>query len=119
MKNVAYDYDNYKAGTIPYSSYGMQGPILHGKSVCQGYAKAFEYFMDVLGIECELISGTANNGNGTWAGHAWNKVKIDGKWLYIDVTWDDPIPDRGANVYWYKYYLVTDATFGGDHRADN
>ena len=79
----------------------------------------FEYFMDVLGIECELISGTANNGNGTWVGHAWNKVKIDGKWLYIDVTWDDPIPDRGANVYWYKYYLVTDATFGGDHRADN
>lgn len=119
VKNVAYDYDNYKAGTIPYSSYGMQGAILHGKSVCQGYAEAFEYFMDVLGIECELISGTANNGNGTWAGHAWNKVKIDGKWLYIDVTWDDPIPDRGANVYWYKYYLVTDATFGGDHRADN
>ena len=60
-----------------------------------------------------------NNGNGTWAGHAWNKVKLDGNWLYIDVTWDDPLPDRGAYVYWYDYYLVTDPTFGGDHRPSN
>lgn len=116
VKNVAYDYDNYVARTIPRSSYGIAGPILYGKSVCQGYAETFEYFMDVLGIECEMVTGTANNGNGTWAGHAWNKVKLDGNWLYIDVTWDDPLPDRGANVYWYKYYLVTDPTFGGDHR---
>lgn len=119
VKNVAYDYDNYVKRTIPRSSYGIAGPILYGKSVCQGYAETFEYFMDVLGIECETVTGTANNGNGTWAGHAWNKVKLDGNWLYIDVTWDDPLPDRGANVYWYKYYLVTDQTFGGDHRSSN
>ena len=117
VKNVSYDYNNYLKGTIPRSSYGIQGPILYRRSVCQGYAETFEYFMDVLGIECELITGTANNGNGKWSGHAWNKVKVDRQWLYIDVTWDDPLPDKGNTVYWYKYYLVTDPTFGGDHRA--
>lgn len=116
VKNVVYDYDNYVLRTIPESSYGMEGAILYGKAVCQGYAEAFAYFMDVLGIECEMVTGTANNGNGLWIGHAWNKVRLDGNWYYIDVTWDDPLPDRGANVYWYQYYLVTDPTFGGDHR---
>lgn len=119
VKNVAYDYDNYVKRTIPSSSYGIAGPILYGKSVCQGYAESFAYFMDVLGIECEMVTGTANNGNGIWAGHAWNKVKLDGNWLYLDATWDDPLPDRGNSVYWYKYYLVTDPTFGGDYRPNN
>ncbi len=116
VKNIAYDYDNYVLRNIPRSSYGVEGAILHGKAVCQGYAEAFSCFMDALGIECEMIRGTANNGNGIWAGHAWNKVELDGVWYYIDVTWDDPLPDRGDQVYWYKYYLITDPTFGGDHQ---
>ena len=119
VKNVAYDYENYVLRAIPDHSYGMEGAVLHGKAVCQGYAEAFSYFMYVLGIECEMVTGTANNGNGLWIGHAWNRVKIDGNWYYIDVTWDDPLPDRGDNVYWYKYYLVTDPDFGGDHRSKN
>lgn len=117
VKNVSYDYDNYVLRTIPDRSYGMEGAILYGKAVCQGYAEAFSYFMDVLGIECEVVTGTANNGNGLWIGHAWNKVRLNGSWYYVDVTWDDPVPDRGADVYWYKYYLVTDPTFGGDHKT--
>lgn len=119
VKNTAYDYYNYVLQTIPEPSYGMEGAVLYGKAVCQGYAEAFSYFMDALGIENEMVTGTANNGNGLWIGHAWNKVKLDGKWYFIDVTWDDPLPDRGANVYWYKYYLVEDSTFGGDHRPRN
>lgn len=119
VKNVAYDYDNYVLKSIPNHSYGVEGVIMYGKAVCQGYAEAFSAFMEVLGIECEMVTGTANNGNGLWLGHAWNKVKLNGSWHYIDVTWDDPLPDRGANVYWYKYFLVTDATFGGDHRPNN
>ena len=117
--NTAYDYDNYVLRNIPECSYGMEGAVLYGKAVCQGYAEAFSYYMDVLGMENEMVTGTANNGNGLWIGHAWNKVKLDGNWYFIDVTWDDPLPDRGANVYWYKYFMVEDPTFGGDHRPKN
>ena len=116
VMNVSYDYANYVAGTIPKTSYGITGVMLNGKSVCQGYALAFQYFMEVLGIESEFIRGKANNGTG-WNGHGWNRVKLDGVWYYIDVTWDDPLPDRGNKVYWYKYFMVTDPTFGGDHIA--
>ena len=26
--------------------------------------------------------------------HAWVLVKLDHAWYHIDVTWDDPLPDR-------------------------
>lgn len=119
VMNVAYDYDNYLKGTIPDNSYSVIGPMLYGKAVCQGYADVFNIFMEALGIECKMITGTADNGSGVWGGHAWNKVKVDGNWYYIDVTWDDPVPDRGGKVYWYQYYLTTDAAFGGNHRPEN
>lgn len=113
--NVAYDYDNYLNDTIPRTSYGIEGPIQYGKSVCQGYAEAFEAFMDTLGIECELISGTATNSSGHTGGHAWNKVKINGNWYWIDVTWDDPVPDRPGIVYRYDYFLISEEQMNRNH----
>lgn len=111
VRNIAYDYDNYLADTIPHHSYYQEGAILYGTAVCGGYAKTFCSFMDVLGIECEYVSGQGNGGR-----HAWNRVLLNGRWLYIDVTWDDPVPDRGPNApIRYTYYLVEDPTFGRTH----
>lgn len=115
--NIAYAYEEYCNGAIPRSSYGITGAINDGRAVCQGYAETFQYFMDVLGIECRVIGGTAWNSLAS-GGHAWNKLKVDGQWYYIDVTWDDPVPDRAGRVR-YDYYLTTDPTFGGNHKPDN
>lgn len=112
--NVAYDMDNYYANTIPDRSYNIEGPIFYGKSVCSGYARTFKMFMNVLGIDCDVVSGDAYS-MGTTGGHAWNRVKIDGQWLYIDVTWDDPIPDRPGIVYRYKYFLISESQMNHDH----
>ena len=113
--NVAYDIDNYNAGTIPGSSYQLQGPILYGKSVCGGYAEAFQFFMDIVGIKCETITGTATNSSGHTGSHAWNRVKIDNQWLYLDVTWDDPIPDKPGVVRRYTYFLISEAQMNRNH----
>lgn len=113
--HVAYDYDNYLNGTIPRSSYAIEGPIQYGKSVCQGYALTFEAFMETLGIETEFVRGMATNSSGYTGGHAWNKVKIDGAWYWIDVTWDDPVPDTPGVVYRYDYFLISEAQMNRDH----
>ena len=112
--NCAYDYDNLLRGTIPAVSYTAEGVLLKKKAVCQGYAEAFKLLMDMLGIPCKMVTGTADNGGG-YAGHAWNIVKVGGKWYHIDVTWDDPVPDT-KNYVRYAYFLIPDKKMDDDHK---
>ena len=46
--------------------------------------------MDYLDMECIIVYGQAN-GSGGYGDHAWNIVKIDGKYCHVDSTWDDPV----------------------------
>ena len=59
--------------------------FLNGSSVCQGYAKSAQYLLQRMHIPCILVSGTVNSGES----HAWNLVKSNGKWYYLDTTWGD------------------------------
>ena len=87
-------------------------------AVCQGYTVTFYVMMTERGIPCTIVGGTANGG-----GHAWNAVKLDGYWYFVDVTWDDPLlngtstyPD-GKNMS-YQYLLCTYANISKDHVDD-
>lgn len=106
VNNTVYDYQNYLDDTIPDISHEMEGVMLRGTAVCDGYAKTFDYFMYVLGIEDEYLVGMATNSSGESGLHAWNRVMIDGNWLYVDCTWDDPISNRG-NILRHTYFLIS------------
>ncbi len=90
---VAYDYENYDAGSIPDADYTAYGALVDGSAVCQGYAMAFTFLAKQLGMESCFISSSSMN-------HGWNAVRIDGKWYYLDVTQDDAILSmHGSYVY--------------------
>lgn len=77
------------------------GPLIDKTAVCGGYAMAFKALADEAGLESVYVTGFVNGQL-----HAWNKVKVDGKWRIVDSTWNDtPARDKA-------YLLITDAQAG-------
>lgn len=98
------------------SAYGV---LCLGKAVCEGYAKAIKLLLDRAGVECLLVTGQAlNSFTGTYQSHAWNIVKIEGKYYHLDATWDDPIMKDGSNKLIHTYFNLPDEDIGRDHRWD-
>ena len=98
----------YSENTVasPHSAFAV---AYEGKGVCQGYALLAQEMFNQLGIESKYIVGEVEG-----QGHAWNLIKLDGNWYHLDVTWNDPTPDRGNKVR-YGYFLVSDRFIAKDH----
>ena len=116
---------DYLVDSIEYDSsiskdhiYDIYGALVSRECVCEGYAKAFQYLMNEVGIDNVIVIGTGTNSNGQTESHAWNYVKLDNKWYAVDVTWDDPIligtgklPEKSK----YKYFLKGSITMNENH----
>ncbi|MDN4479446.1 transglutaminase domain-containing protein [Demequina muriae] len=76
------------------------GILVAGTAVCTGYAQAFVAMAEEAGLDAVTVTGTDSLGL-TGELHAWNKVLIEGRWLVVDATWDDPIggPDEPLRDY--------------------
>ena len=97
MQLVEYDV----AAPMNQSAYSA---LVGGRSVCAGYARAFQYIMQQLGIPCYYCTGYAGED------HAWNIVKLDGAYRNVDVTWDDTEEPT------YDYFNKTDREYAATHR---
>lgn len=86
--------------------------LVEKTSACQGYAVLIYKMLTELDVPCRVITGNAKNGL-----HAWNIVKLDGKWYNLDATWDDPIGLFGKSSMRYNYFLKTDNDMV-DHQRD-
>lgn len=107
INNTKYDYENYKKDTLPDESFEEYGCLVLGIAVCEGYSEAMKLMCDLSGIECIIVNGKSIN-NGTWEGHSWNIVRIDGAYYHIDVTNDDPVAEDGSNLLTYYYFNIPD-----------
>ncbi|WBW97379.1 DUF5050 domain-containing protein [Oceanirhabdus sp. W0125-5] len=94
-------------------SYNIYGVLFDNLAVCEGYAEMMKLFLDLLGIPNRVIKGAVFVNN-LILDHIWNVVEINGKEYHLDVTWNDPTPDKRDKVS-YEYFLVDDSSL--NHHA--
>lgn len=90
---VSYDVDAFFSGAATISGASAEVAFKNRKAVCGGYARLFQELAQRAGMECEVVSGYAKgygssvNQPGNEINHAWNAVKITGRWYLVDSTW--------------------------------
>ena len=96
----------------------IYGVFVNKKVVCAGYARALQYVLNLLGIECMYVRGDTISGGY----HAWNIVNIENEYYYIDVTWGDASNTEAEKNYSneinYNYFCVTTKEISRDHTPD-
>ena len=108
VEHTAYTYDGAEAG----NAYGC---LMNHSAYCEGYSKAFLLLMNQLGIPAGICTGTARNAN-----HAWNYLRLGGKYYWADVTWDDPVMENPADEQLCHYYcFVNDDLLFQTHQPGN
>ncbi len=113
-------YDPEPLGENDYKeiSHTAYGALIDGVAVCDGYAEAFKYLLDKVGIENRLIFGEVDE-DGSFEGevnHAWNLIKIDESYRHYDLTWDD---DDVNNRVLYEFYNKDSDYFDDTHRWES
>lgn len=99
IKQTKYDEARNEGNYTPYKSNIAYGALLQGFAVCGGYADAMAIFLHDFAIDNYKVAS---------AKHVWNAVKIDNKWLHLDLTWNDPVSNNGVDNLFHTYFLVTD-----------
>ncbi len=99
INNTTYDKDRSDKKIVKYKSDNAYGVLIENYGLCGGYTDAMMLFLEKFNIPNYKIS-TEN--------HVWNYVKLDDKWLHIDLTWDDPITEDNKSVLDDSFFLITD-----------
>lgn len=86
------------------NSQNIISSLINKTSVCAGYAKAVQYLLAMLDIDCAFITGKATENN---VSHAWNMVRMDGEYYYLDATYADSEDSQNVSEYRYMYFGMT------------
>jgi len=92
--------DYSESASMSQSAYSA---LVNGRSVCAGYARAFQYLMMELEIPCYYCTGYSGEN------HAWDIVKLGDTYYNVDVTWDDTEPST------YDFFNKSDADYAKTH----
>ncbi len=118
VDHISYHLPGAAVDAHPGYTHTAYGAIVYGRAVCDGYAQAFKTFLDIFGIENEIIFGVTADGDGTFAdgnNHAWNLVKVGDKYLHFDLTWNDPTYSSKIR---HVYYMMESDEIKKNHRWD-
>ncbi|MBR4342748.1 MAG: hypothetical protein IKP88_08585 [Lachnospiraceae bacterium] len=116
IRNIDYTYDSTGKPESSVWAHSIAGVFTGEGAVCEGYAKAFEYILDLAGIQNIYIVGKGDGDR-----HAWNAVKYNDGWYLCDVTWDDPNEKTvvGLKDSDYTYFFTPNSVFRKTHSVSS
>lgn len=97
VNNTKYDSKN-TTGQSSIASSTAYGVLIKNTGICSGYADAMSLFLEKMGVKNYRISSST---------HVWNLVYVEGAWLHLDATWDDPVSYDGTDILKHDYFLIT------------
>jgi hypothetical protein len=120
--NIDYDNTAYNDGNKRINQ-SNEDVLTRKKAVCFGYATLFKALCEAANIEAEVVSGFSKQtlGSATKLGennHAWNAVKINGKWQLLDATWTSGLKtttDDFMKTFDVTYFLPSPELFICNH----
>lgn len=103
---VHLEYDCSQDGLPALGAVSLEQVLRTGRSQCSGYANLLQYGLRAMGLETVTIRGVARTAKkDLWwdedrvkPNHAWNAVKIDGRWRLLDATWASGASDADCQV---------------------
>lgn len=101
INHSIYDSNRSDYNITTYNSDIAYGPLFQGYGICGGYTDVMELFLEEMGIKSYKISSDQ---------HVWNAVYLDGKWVHLDLTWDDPVVSSGENLLEHNFFLIDTST---------
>ncbi|MEO0469502.1 MAG: transglutaminase domain-containing protein [Bacteroidota bacterium] len=127
--NIAYDVEDLKRGKKRKKPQTAERTFADRSAVCGGYANLLQHVCSHLEINSEYVVGVGKNDiediqDKTLPGnHAWNAVKLDGKWYLCDVTWASGHVSERSDTFAFSWeehwYLTEPAVFAIDHFPDD
>ena len=107
INNTKYNVeDENKPNTVSSTAIGV---LFKKLATCNGYTDAASLLMDRLNIKNIRISNDE---------HIWNLVYLDGKWLHLDLTWDDPVNKADKDMLLHDYFLKETKDMDEKHNYD-
>jgi hypothetical protein len=109
INNADYDSEYYSNNKkVNFTSRTAYGILLNGKGICGGFADSINILLRKVGIESHFVSG-----NGGGEDHAWNVIKLNGEYRYLDVTFDNTYSTKESISH--KYFNITEEEISKDH----
>ncbi|SDB59221.1 Transglutaminase-like superfamily protein, partial [Ruminococcaceae bacterium FB2012] len=120
-----HSYDENGEPSGEFFAHSVYGPVMRKEGVCEAYARVYQMLCTYYGLECIYITGYAPNHAGEDVdeekdnAHAWNLIKLDdGKYYWVDATWDDDDPKEGgwSDKFDHAYFAVGSEPFTASHK---
>ena len=113
VKSIIYDESAANQKEKQASVFKAAGALVDKVAVCSGYSRAFMMLAKMADVPAIYVASDVMN-------HGWNLVYGNNGWRFIDITWDDPVPDQLDHVeYQFLNLSISDFITEGSHMFDS